>query len=397
MPSAFDPASLDGLPPSRLIASDPLPLPVDDVAMGATYSAIFTRLVGLWLAQASPPPLQAGHATTPVDAQAAALRAQLSTLEAVAADDRADFRALGTPETSVHGWHFARERGSPHVLHVWADRQRGPIHLRAMRAGKLLCMALADGSVLVDASVPGRVVLETPTRAGNVLVIDVQPDLSADARVLGALPGGVAIALPPAPAMGWALATADPWLSEATRSLLQTTDLIDYLAAIGAPLRLAHTPQPDTFAALAAAILAGAPPQVAWVHAVADADWHVLNRLATERAHALCLALRTQLKEPEIDDPQWSRSMDSLLIGRDSLESAVGLLACVAPTPDLHAALAVLDALGEVAIAALSPWTHTHNEQLRRAALVAPDAWWVRPTQELWFGRQDGAFTEHAA
>lgn len=180
--------------------------------------------------------------------------------------------------------------------------------------------------------------------------------------------------------------TGDPWLSRATAARVATGDPYDQVVAVGLAWRLAIL-DPAAQRARVERLLSNRPAPADlrerdWARSVPREAWGWVE----QRALRGVASLRDRL-DGLLD---MSSSPDEAILGachdRDLLEGVALALQAASSSADLDPALEAVDVIGSATLGALPP-LHLDDEQLRRAAAVDPDAWWVQPASAAERGR----------
>ncbi len=182
-----------------------------------------------------------------------------------------------------------------------------------------------------------------------------------------------------APIADWVTAQTPPWLGREL-SACAAAGLSALWPATAAGLVARHTPAADPSAEVAR-ILAG----IATVEPYHD--WIAqLNPQACADIADLGVAAAGQLAEELADldddydprDPTWWQSLAALCWRREQLQAARAVLAWHEASAPLDAALVQVDELGGELWAGVARPVPIDDDRLRSAAVVDPDAWWVR-------------------
>lgn len=187
----------------------------------------------------------------------------------------------------------------------------------------------------------------------------------------------------PAPQIGSPVETwvaGDPWLAQAIAPRVRSSDPFDQVVAVGLAWRLMRR-EPGAQRLRALRLLAGQPlsedlRERDWVRSVPREVWRWVEQRALQRVAALRISLDRLV---EVGTPT-REAVGSACLDRDLLEGVALALQAAASSADLEPALDDVDVLGAATLGAIPP-SKVDDEQLRRAAMVEPDVWWVQPAR----------------
>jgi len=180
----------------------------------------------------------------------------------------------------------------------------------------------------------------------------------------------------------WLASVDDPWLAERARGRWDVGDRWSRVVALGLLLRLERPPR-DVLRARFEALLRGEEPPTlararAFAEGLSDADRRGLEGLAVAAVEGLHEDLADVVREVKPDDPRWVADLRALQHARDDLEGVARLVGLSGGGERLRIALGALDEeAGEWTRALPLPAGSDLDERLARAAVDAPDGWWV--------------------
>lgn len=232
-----------------------------------------------------------------------------------------------------------------------------------------------DGTVVVD-----RVRLDQPALLRDrdrFLVLD-RRDMTLEFVCFTPDPDPPAPAALTSPVASWI--AGDAWLTDVVGARVATGDAYDHVVAVGLAWRLVRRDR-DAERERVARLLAGRPApedtrERTWAHGVSPEAW----RWIEQRALRDVVALRERL-DALLDDAAPER-VRTACVQRDGLEGVALALQAGRAGADLEGALDEVDLLGSSTLGALPP-VKLDDEQLRRAAALDPEAWWVLPAASV--------------
>lgn len=185
--------------------------------------------------------------------------------------------------------------------------------------------------------------------------------------------------------LGLARETGDAWLvSEVEERLPEDGDLLGLVVAAGFLSRM-RVDQPAQLREKSRALLEGRyeprfDPERAWARTLGQRETQQIEDRALAWVDRLEAELGDLGSEMEPEDSAWHACMRRVLVGRDDLEGVVILLEESGAGVRLRRALERLDHEAEVQIRSLPTVDLSgEHELVRRAVLLDPAAWWVRP------------------
>lgn len=174
----------------------------------------------------------------------------------------------------------------------------------------------------------------------------------------------------------------DTWLQRAIDDRLDQLagpDAYDQAAAVGMILRLRRPLESDELKALLngdAGQLARSTRELAWARALRAKQLREIEDLAHGEARVVENELHELFEPGALRDASWRQRLLLLARRRDVLEGVATLLEAAGAGERLASSLSRLDAWGSSAVVALVPFV-VHDEYLRRAKLLEPEAWWT--------------------
>jgi hypothetical protein len=181
-------------------------------------------------------------------------------------------------------------------------------------------------------------------------------------------------------------AAGDPWLAQAIAPRVSSSDPFDQVVAVGLAWRLVRR-EPAAQRSRAMRLLAGQPAtedlrERDWVRSVPPETWGWVERRALQGVAALRVSLDRLV---EAGAPT-AEAVVGACRERDLLEGVALALQTASSGAELEPALEDVDVLGSATLGAIPP-ASADDEQLRRAAVLQPDVWWVQPARPTDRGR----------